>query len=193
MIQDGWKIRVVRSRRRTIGLQIDENLVITVRAPYGTPDKYIEQFVEEKSSWIETHMQKMKERMRTDAGESAEKMTPEEIRELADEACRYIPGRTALFASRIGVDYGRITIRNQKSRWGSCSSKGNLNFNCLLMLMPHDVIDYVIVHELCHRLEMNHSPKFWQEVEKVIPDYKSRRKWLRENGGGIMKRMTGLR
>ncbi len=193
MVQDGWKIRVVRSRRRTIGLQIDENLVITVRAPYGTPDKYIERFIEEKSSWIETHMQKMKERARMDAEESAEKMTMEEIRELADEACRYIPGRTAFFASQIGVDYGRITIRNQKSRWGSCSSKGNLNFNCLLMLMPQDVIDYVIVHELCHRLEMNHSPKFWREVEKIIPDYKSRRKWLRENGGGIMKRMTGLR
>ena len=82
-----------------------------------------------------------------------------------------------------------ITIRNQKTRWGSCSSKGNLNFNCLLMLTPPEVIDYVVVHELCHRKEMNHSGAFWAEVEKVLPDYKEQVKWLKENGGQIIGRM----
>lgn len=93
------------------------------------------------------------------------------------------------FAKQIGVTYGRITIRNQKTRWGSCSSKGNLNFNCLVMLTPLEVIDYVVVHELCHRKEMNHSKAFWAEVEKVLPNYKEQVKWLKENGGQIIGRM----
>ena len=101
----------------------------------------------------------------------------------------YIPKRVEYFAPKIGVRYGRITIRNQKSRWGSCSSKGNLNFNCLLMLTPPEIIDYVVVHELCHRKEMNHSFQFWALVEKVLPDYRERRKWLDENGGVIIGRM----
>ena len=87
------------------------------------------------------------------------------------------------------MTYGRITIRNQRSRWGSCSSQGNLNFNCLLMLSPPEVIDYVVAHELCHRKEMNHSPKFWAEVERVMPDYKQRQKWLKDNGTAIMTRI----
>ena len=94
----------------------------------------------------------------------------------------------AYFAKQIGATYGRITIRNQKTRWGSCSSKGNLNFNCLLMLAPSEVIDYVVVHELCHRKEMNHSKAFWSEVEKVLPDYKAHVKWLKDEGGNIMRR-----
>ena len=92
-----------------------------------------------------------------------------------------IPPKVEHFAKIIGVDYGTITIRMQKSRWGSCSAKGNLNFNCLLMKTPDEVIDYVVVHELCHRKEMNHSPRFWAEVEKIIPDYKKRRSWLKTN------------
>jgi predicted metal-dependent hydrolase len=89
----------------------------------------------------------------------------------------------------VGVTYGRITIRNQRSRWGSCSGKGNLNFNCLLMLTPSHVIDYVVVHELCHRLEMNHSPAFWAQVERVLPDYRKSREWLREHEKELIGRL----
>ena len=89
----------------------------------------------------------------------------------------------------VGVTVGRVTIRNQKTRWGSCSTKGNLNFNCLLMLCPEEVRDYVVVHELCHRKELNHSARFWAEVEKILPDYCIKRKWLKEHGIEIIGRM----
>jgi predicted metal-dependent hydrolase len=115
--------------------------------------------------------------------------TKEEIKELADKACELIPKKVRHYASIIGVDYGRITIRNQKTRWGSCSSKGNLNFNCLLMLCPDEVIDSIVVHELCHRKYMNHSARFYEEVEKAYPEYSKWHKWLKDNGAFIMGRM----
>lgn len=183
-------IRIIRSRRKTISIQIDENLRITVRAPLRMKDAAIQTFIEERSEWIERHLEKMRERQEELQTEQAEQLTLSELRALAEDAVSYIPGRVSFFAREIGVNYGRITIRNQKSRWGSCSSEGNLNFNCLLMLTPAEVIDYVVVHELCHRLEMNHSRYFWTEVERILPDYKKRRKWLKDNGEKIMRRMT---
>ena len=89
----------------------------------------------------------------------------------------------------MGVTYNRITIRHQKTRWGSCSSQGNLNFNCLLMLTPPEVIDSVVVHELCHRKEMNHSDRFYAEVLRVFPNYPKCRKWLKDNGSLLMMRL----
>ena len=89
----------------------------------------------------------------------------------------------------MGVTYGRSTIRSQHTRWGSCSARGNLNFNCLLALTPPEVLDYVVVHELCHRKELNHSPAFWAEAERVLPDYKNRRNWLKENGTALIARL----
>ena len=87
------------------------------------------------------------------------------------------------------VTFGRITIRSQHSRWGSCSASGNLNFNCLLMLAPEAVRDYVIVHELCHRKVMNHSPGFWKEVGAVLPSFQTHRRWLKENGASLLARL----
>ena len=126
-----------------------------------------------------------RQRMRNQQGP----YTPEEIKTLAEKAHVVIPERVKHYAPLVGVDYGRITIRNQRTRWGSCSSKGNLNFNCLLMLLPDDVIDSVVVHELCHRKHMNHSAKFYAEVERVYPDYKRCSQWLNENGGVYLSRL----
>lgn len=106
-------------------------------------------------------------------------LSREEIEQLAQKALEVIPRKVEYYAQVIGVTYGRITIRNQKTRWGSCSSKGNLNFNCQLMLMPDDVLEYVVVHELCHRKQMNHSKDFWNEVEKIMPDYREKREYLK--------------
>ena len=120
---------------------------------------------------------------------SSGRLTMADIEKLAREAVRVIPARVAYFAPLVGVTYGRITIRNQRSRWGSCSSKGNLNFNCLLMLAPPEVLDSVIVHELCHRLEMNHSKRFYDEVLRVYPAYHRWNKWLKEHGNELIARL----
>jgi predicted metal-dependent hydrolase len=90
--------------------------------------------------------------------------------------------KASYYAKQMDTDYGRITVREQKTRWGSCSSKGNLNFNWKLMMMPEPIIDYVVIHELAHRKHMDHSKNFWLEVEKVLPDYRIKRDWLRKNG-----------
>lgn len=187
--QGKWKVRVIRSSRKSLGLQIDESLCLTVRAPYGVPDAEIARVVSEKAAWIEKHMQQMAGRYSENERHPADVLTAEKIKQLADWASKYIPERVAFFAGQMKVCYGRITIRCQRTRWGSCSTKGNLNFNCLLMLAPQEVIDYVVVHELCHRLEMNHSAKFWRAVESILPDYRKPRQWLKENGNSIMRRI----
>ena len=120
--------------------------------------------------------------------QAGHKLDQEEIKALADRARVYIPQRVAYYAPLLGVQPGRITIRTQKTRWGSCSAKGNLNFNCLLMLSPPEVIDGVVVHELCHLLEMNHSNKFYQHVLRVFPEYYKHHAWLRQHGPEIMAR-----
>lgn len=180
-------IEVIKSRRRTISIEITPDEKIIVRAPYFMTEPQIEEFLSEKADWLEKHLQKIQERKRN--APQREPFTEKDIKRLAEEALKVLPERVHIFAEKIGVTYGRITIRNQKTRWGSCSAKGNLNFNCLLMLTPKEVQDYVIVHELCHRKEMNHSPAFWKEVESILPDYKERRNWLKENGSALIARM----
>ena len=172
--------RTIRTNRKTLAIQIKENEVI-VRAPYGVSDAKIQELVLQKEDWINKHLNAKPQ-------EEVEKLTAKEIEILAKKAIDVIPKRVAYYASKMGVSYQKITIRMQKTRWGSCSSKGNLNFNCLLMLMPQEVIDSVVVHELCHRKEMNHSKKFYEEVLKVYPEYPKWNQWLKENGKQILKR-----
>lgn len=173
---------LIRSDRKTIGLQIKEGKVV-VRAPVRLPKKTIDAFVLEHAAWIEKHLVKAK------AGDSLPKLTEKELRALAAQAKRVIPARVAYYAALLGVEYGRITIRTQKTRWGSCTSTGNLNFNCLLMLAPPEVLDSVVVHELCHRKHMNHSAAFYAEIARVMPDYKARHAWLKQNGRALMNRV----
>lgn len=116
-------------------------------------------------------------------------LTPAEARLLETYEKRYrkaarlrMEERTAFFHKITGGNYTSITIRDQKTRWGSCSSNGNLNFNWRLIFAPENVIDYVVVHELAHRKQMNHSPAFYAVVESVLPDYREPQEWLRKNG-----------
>ncbi|MBT3249209.1 MAG: M48 family metallopeptidase [Candidatus Pacebacteria bacterium] len=108
--------------------------------------------------------------------------TKEADRFLKSTATRYILPRTKQLADKMEIKFGRITLRQQKTRWGSCSSQGNLNFNWRLVHCPTKVIDYVIIHELAHRQHMNHSSSFWGLVRKHDPEYLRNRGWLKRNG-----------
>lgn len=101
---------------------------------------------------------------------------------LSEAALKEIRRLIAEHAPEMGVQPGRIAIREQKSRWGSCSDRHNLNFNWKLMLAPPEALEYVVIHELCHLIEFNHGARFWRLVESRMPDYENPKKWLKENG-----------
>lgn len=183
-------ITVIRSNRKTLAISIKEDLSVTVRAPRRASKTEIERILKEKEQLIQKHIGLMKEKASRLDEIKENQLTEAELKAFKAKAKRIIPERVAVFSKIIGVNYGRISIRSQKTRWGSCSGKGDLNFNCLLMLAPPEVIDYVVVHELCHRKEMNHSKAFWREVEKVIPDYKTHLQWLKDEGSLIIRRLN---
>ena len=179
--------RVIRSGRRTLSLEITPRGEALVRAPLRTSDAVIRSFVEGKRRWLETHLAQMRQRMAE--SEAQPRLTEEERNSLRLRARPVFEARADHFAPLLGVSRGKITVRTQRSRWGSCSAQGSLSFNALLLLTPPEVLDYVVVHELCHRKEMNHSPRFWAEVERLVPDWKAQRLWLRKNGGALMARL----
>lgn len=176
---------IVKSKRKSISIQITPDGKVIVRAPLRANPEYINQIVSEKEGWIRKKLIEIE----STKNENLVKYTMDELEEIADKAVQIIPERVKYYAPLIGVTYGRITIRKQKTRWGSCSSKGNLNFNCLLVLMPLEVLDSVVVHELCHRKEMNHSKRFYDEIYKVYPDYDKWDKWLKKHGREYLLRM----
>lgn len=176
---------IIRSSRRTMSLEIKPDGRIIVRAPLRLSETRIRKFVEEKQEWILKNMEKIQKR--DEQREHVPRLSALERQHLQNKACVVIPRRVAYFAEKIGVTYGKITLRQQKTRWGSCAVNGNLNFNWLLILAPSEVLDYVVVHELCHRREMNHSQAFWKEVETILPDYRERQKWLKDNGWRLME------
>lgn len=168
---------LIRAKRRSMSLKVDLDGTITVRTPYRTPVQTADWFVEGHRDWIEV-------RLRAGARIMAERpsYTDRERAEGRKQAAEVIKARCRYYAPVMGVSYGTVTIREQKTRWGSCSSKGNLNFNWRLIFAPEEVVDYIVVHELAHRKEMNHSRAFYDVVASVLPDYKVQEKWLKENG-----------
>lgn len=179
-----YKFRLIRSNRRTMSATIKDGIVV-VRAPLRLPDNEILRFLKEHENWIKKNLAKYRE-MEEQMGEP---ITLDEIKALAEKALREIPPVVKHYAELIGVSYGRITVRNQTTKWGSCTAKGNLNFNCLLMLAPREVLESVVVHELCHRKYMDHSKKFYEEILRIFPDYHKWDKWLKDNGGILINRM----
>ena len=177
-------VTIIRSGRKSIGLEVKPDGQVIVRVPQKLPEREISRFVIQHADWIQKHQELVKQQRQKNP--QPRMRSVEEIQKLADQALQVIPQRVAYYAPKVGVTYGKITIRNQKTRWGSCSSRGNLNFNCLLMLAPPEVIDSVVVHELCHRKEMNHSDRFYQEVLRVFPDYWKCNQWLKEHGNQLL-------
>ena len=177
---------VARSDRKSISIQINREGHILVRAPKFMSDYDIDAFVDSKSDWIEKNLEELQREIDSLSEENL--LTEKDIEKLRGLAESIIPMKVAYYARLLDVTYGKISIRMQKTRWGSCSPEGNLNFNCLLMMAPPEVLDYVVVHELCHRIEMNHSARFWAQVEKVMPQYRVPKKWLKEHGGKLMMR-----
>ena len=184
---NSMQYELIRSRRRTLAVEIKPDGSVVVRTPQRLPQREIDRFLAQKSDWIRIHRAKVLRRKAAQEINPVSPLTDAQLSGLKKRAKIAFRERVGYYAPLVGVSYGQITIRSQKTRWGSCSSKGNLNFNCLLLLAPPEVLDYVVVHELCHRKEMNHSPRFWAEVARVMPDYKVRRKWLKDNGNGLMQ------
>ena len=154
--------------------------LIDSMAVYGTKKKAGRPKQEEALSFIRTFLQAKKT--------AQPKTAAPEILELKTKAKQELPAAVKKYAGLMGVTYNRITIRHQKTRWGSCTKTGNLNFNCLIMKMPDQVRDYVIIHELAHRKELNHSSKYWAIVAEYCPWYKQAKQWLKDNGQELMER-----
>ena len=165
--------KVIYSSRRTVSLCIKEEGLV-VRAPFGTTEKKIKEIIEKHESWIIKHLGRHKEKAALEGS-----LTDAEIRDLKKKAKSVLEFKVEYFAQIMGLKHGRITITSAKTRFGSCSSKGNISFSYRLMLYPESAIDYVVVHELAHLCEMNHSTAFYKIIESVMPDYKERRKLLK--------------
>ena len=180
-------VKVIRSKRKTAAIQVMAQGNVVVRVPMLMDDADIMEMVRRNADWIRRQKKRLESKRQLEEKEVI-KLTDREKKMLADKAKNVFKEKVARAAKKVQVSYGRVTIRMQKTRWGSCSYEGNLNFNCLLMLAPEEVQDYVVFHELCHRKQMNHSKEFWSEVEKVCPDYKKQKKWLKDHGDEIMRR-----
>lgn len=164
--------RIIRSARRTLALQIEKTGEILVRAPYQTSAARIESFVLAHSEWIEKHKRRI-------AACTLPPLTADKVAELRARAKADLPARTAFWAGLMGVDYARVTITSAEKRFGSCNSRGGISYSYRLMQFPEAVIDYVVVHELAHRKEMNHSPRFYAIIAQYLPDYKERIKLMK--------------
>lgn len=165
---------IVRSGRKTVAVSVTRDGRVVVRCPMEITDKAAKVFVKCHEEWILRHYQEVQARLARQAV-----YTPEQVERYREQARDVLTARSIYWAERMGVTYGRITVRSQVTRWGSCSARGNLNYNWKLILVPEELLDYVVVHELAHRREMNHSRKFWDVVAHELPDYRQRRKALR--------------
>ena len=164
---------LIYSDRKSISIKVTDGNV-TVKAPRGVSRKYIDGLVNKHRAWIEQTL--IRERRRA---ETENEPDDEKIKAMKREAKVYFTEKCAHYANIMGVEYGTVKITGAKTRYGSCSAKGNICFSYRLMFFPDSVRDYVVVHELAHRIEMNHSPRFYAVIERFMPDYRERRKKLK--------------
>ena len=162
-----------RARRLRIAVYFDSRVVVTV--PFGASETVVERFIAEKFSWAAGKIKYFKTRKKRYlpgmAGSFAEHKT---------DALRLVVSRVEYWNSFYGFGFNKINIKNQRTMWGSCSKKKNLNFNYKIKFLPDHLADYLVIHELCHLQEFNHSKKFWSLVSKAIPDFRNLKKEFRE-------------
>ena len=180
---------IVRSKRRSIGFEVRPGGKITVRIPMHASVNTVKEIIEDKKDWLYEMYLKQKDKIDTDSLREAERSDPRTAyleKKYRQAAKRYIYERVEYYIDMIGGHYSSIRIGDQKTRWGSCSNNGTLSFSWRLMLAPPRVLDYVVIHEICHLTYMDHSKNFWDLVSVYDPDYKEHRKWLKENGDSLI-------
>lgn len=166
--------KLIYAKRKTLSLSVQADLSVLVKAPKGLPKTEIDRFVAAHTDWVE----KAKERQ-SKRNAQEETLTPERIESLRTLAASELPRRVEYYQKIMGVSPTGIKITSAKTRFGSCSGKNSLCFSWRLMLYPPEAIDYVVVHELAHIKEKNHSPAFYKVIAEVLPDYKAREKLLK--------------
>ena len=166
---------IIRSDRRTVAITLKDGRVI-LRAPKRLSDKEAEKIIVAHEKWIKSKLDSSKEKKKKE-----EALSECQIRELKKNAKKYFKDKIEYYSKIMGLNYSRMTITSAKTRFGSCSSKGSISFSYRLMLYPESAREYVVVHELAHLREMNHSKDFYAIVERYLPDYKERRKKLKSN------------
>lgn len=209
--------KIIRSKRKTLSLTINENAELIIRAPKRLSIEKIQDFINEKENWI-NRKKRLIENQIKDVTSNHNKLLylgnlfPINVEQNASKELFFtgeefiansiepdslslsikkwyknkfkeiaLP-RVAYFANKHNLMVNQVRIKNQKTMWGSCSSKNNINLNYLLLMAPMGVIDYVIVHELVHTIHRNHSTDFWDSVESIMPEFQEHKRWLKKNG-----------
>lgn len=166
---------IIRSKRKTISLIVKKDLSVIVRAPNRMGSKEIEAFVSKHSDWVMKQKIKISERYK---GQEERTLSEKEIKELKEKAREIMPDKTAYFSKITGLMPNNVKITSAVTRWGSCSARNNICFPYRIVLLPEELIDYIVIHELCHIKEKNHSSRFYNLLESFLPDYKDREKRL---------------
>ncbi len=175
--KEGMQIIIRRNKRnKRIRISVGEDGKVLVTYPWWSNRKQAEKFTQQKRNWIEKNVAKMKARK---SDSLLKKGTRQDYLDNKEKARRLIENKINRFNQYYNFRINRISIRNQKTRWGSCSKKGNLNFNWRIVWLEDELANYLVVHEMCHLKEMNHSNFFWELTARAIPDYKIISKKLR--------------
>ncbi len=171
--------KLIRSRRRTLAIEVNKQGELVVRAPLRVSEREINMFLWRSREWILNTQEESRRKQQQAAIKKSE--DPRDEQWYRDHAAQIIPERVEYFAQELSLEYTRVRISSAKRIWGSCSGQNSLSFSWRLAMAPVEVIDYIVVHELTHTIHKNHGKLFWRRVEKSIPNHRELRQWLRDN------------
>lgn len=163
----------ISSRSHSMRIAVHPNGEVVVSVPRFVPQMLVRRFIAKNKPWIDRHVARINLKTRLQVAQK-------DIPALKKQALLFVEKQCAHYAQVYGVSYSKITIRSQKSRWGSCSKSGNLSFNYKIAVLPQHIADYIVVHEICHLEQLNHSKQFWNLVAREVPNHLSIRKALRQ-------------